>query len=54
MNVPVLFALPLNLGDCFAYALAVVEDCPVLALDQSFHKTDCRIVSPYSTAVFIA
>jgi ribonuclease VapC len=27
---------PLNLGDCFAYALAVVEDCPVLTLDRDF------------------
>src|SRR3954452_6768457 len=24
---------PLNLGDCFAYALASVERCPILTLD---------------------
>ena len=27
---------PLNLGDCFAYALAVQEDCPILTLDKDF------------------
>ncbi|MCP4659176.1 MAG: type II toxin-antitoxin system VapC family toxin [bacterium] len=25
---------PLNLGDCFAYALAVAEDCALLVLDR--------------------
>ena len=27
---------PLNLGDCFAYALAKQEGCPVLTLDRDF------------------
>lgn len=37
---------PLNLGDCFAYALAAVEDCPLLTLDQDFVKTDLRVILP--------
>jgi ribonuclease VapC len=37
---------PLNLGDCFAYALAVAEDCPILALDGDFRRTGWRVVSP--------
>ncbi len=36
---------PLNLGDCFAYALAKVEGCSVLTLDDDFRKTDCPIVT---------
>jgi ribonuclease VapC len=36
--------LPLNLGDCFAYALCKVEDCPLLTLDDDFKKTDIRLV----------
>ena len=37
---------PLNLGDCFAYALAVVEDLPILAVDRDFQSTDRPAVSP--------
>jgi ribonuclease VapC len=38
---------PLNLGDCFAYALAKVEDCPVLTLDKDSRATDVPVVLPY-------
>jgi len=37
---------PLNLGDCFAYALAVVEDLPILALDRDFRSSDRPVVWP--------
>lgn len=37
---------PLNLGDCFAYALAVVEDCPLLAIDGDFRSVDRQVLSP--------
>jgi len=37
---------PLNLGDCFAYALAVIEKCAILTLDRDFSKTDARCVIP--------
>jgi ribonuclease VapC len=37
---------PLNLGDCFAYALAVVEDCPILTMDSDFHSADRPLVIP--------
>ncbi len=37
---------PLNLGDCFAYALAIVEDLPILALDGDFRSVDRLIVHP--------
>ena len=37
---------PLNLGDCFAYALAKQEDCPVLTLDRDFRKTDVPVILP--------
>jgi len=37
---------PLNLGDCFAYALAKQEDCPLLTLDRDFRRTDLRVVVP--------
>ena len=37
---------PLNLGDCFAYALAKQENCPVLTLDRDFRKTDVPAVLP--------
>jgi ribonuclease VapC len=40
--------LPLNLGDCFVYALAVVEDCPILALDGDFRSVDHPLVFPSS------
>ena len=32
--------LPLNLGDCFAYALAKTEKCRLLSLDEDFKQTD--------------
>jgi ribonuclease VapC len=37
---------PLNLGDCFAYALAVVEGCPILALDDDFRSVDRPVLLP--------
>lgn len=37
---------PLNLGDCFAYALATVEGCPILALDDDFGKADRPVLMP--------
>jgi ribonuclease VapC len=37
---------PLNLGDCFAYALAVADDCAIMTLDDDFHRTDRPIVVP--------
>lgn len=37
---------PLNLGDCFAYALARVSGCPVLTLDGDFRSVDVPVVMP--------
>ena len=37
---------PLNLGDCFAYALAVVEGRPLLTVDADFRGLDCEVVLP--------
>ena len=37
---------PLNLGDCFAYALARHEGCPVLTLDRDFRRTDLKAILP--------
>jgi ribonuclease VapC len=37
---------PLNLGDCFAYALATVEDCPILTRDGDFRSVDRPVVLP--------
>jgi ribonuclease VapC len=37
---------PLNLGDCFAYALAVVEGTPVLTLDRAFARVDVPVLLP--------
>lgn len=39
---------PLNLGDCFAYALATVERCTILTVDQDFRTVDCPVVLPRS------
>jgi len=39
-------AYPLNLGDCFAYALAATGHCAILTLDRDFAKTDARCVMP--------
>lgn len=38
---------PLNLGDCFAYALASQEDCPILTLDKDFRVLNHDIVHPF-------
>lgn len=37
---------PINLGDCFAYALAKEENEPLLTLDEKFKKTDVELLSP--------
>ncbi len=37
---------PLNLGDCFAYALAKDEGCTLLSLDTDFKKTDISVICP--------
>ena len=37
---------PLDLGDCFAYALAKHEGCRLLTLDKDFRKTDLKGVLP--------
>ena len=37
---------PLNLGDCFVYALAVVEDCGILTLDRDFRNVDRPVILP--------
>jgi len=37
---------PLNLGDCFAYALAKEEKTPILTLDRDFLKTDLKVIRP--------
>jgi ribonuclease VapC len=38
---------PMNLGDCFAYALAKVSREPVLTLDRDFLGADVEIVGPF-------
>lgn len=38
---------PLNLGDCFAYALAVQEGCSILTLDKDFHVLNHDIIHPF-------
>jgi ribonuclease VapC len=37
---------PLNLGDCFAYALSATENCPLLALDEDFCQCDRPVLIP--------
>ena len=37
---------PINLGDCFAYALAKAEHCGVLAIDEDFRKVDVPVELP--------
>jgi ribonuclease VapC len=39
---------PLNLGDCFAYALAKEEDRRLLTLDRDFRRSDLKVVLPRS------
>lgn len=38
---------PLNLGDCFAYALASQENCPILTLDKDFRVLNHEIIHPF-------
>jgi len=42
---------PLNLGDCFVYALAKQEDCPILTLDKDFRVLDLPIIHPVLSSV---
>jgi len=37
---------PLNLGDCFAYALAKPTRDTILTLDKDFRAVDCPVLSP--------
>jgi len=37
---------PLNLGDCFAYALAKDEDHALLTLDRDFRRSDLKVILP--------
>ncbi len=37
---------PLNLGDCFAYALAKEEGEPLITLDRDFKRTDIKVLLP--------
>jgi len=37
---------PLNLGDCFAYALARAERAPILTLDGDFRQLDVSVILP--------
>lgn len=37
---------PLNLGDCFAYALAVTEGQVLLTLDRDFRQVDHPVLLP--------
>jgi uncharacterized protein with PIN domain len=38
---------PLNLGDCFVYALAVQENCPILTLDKDFRSINHMVIHPF-------
>jgi ribonuclease VapC len=37
---------PLNLGDCFAYALANEHGAPILTLDHDFRRTGLQVLAP--------
>jgi ribonuclease VapC len=37
---------PLNLGDCFAYALAKDENRSLLTLDRDFRRSDLKVILP--------
>ena len=39
---------PINLGDCFAYALACSKSFPILSIDRDFQSVDCDVVLPFS------
>ena len=36
----------LNLGDCFSYALAVGEGCPIVCTGNDFAETDAAVIRP--------
>lgn len=36
----------LNLGDCFAYALAKEKDLPIITLDADFKSSDVKLIMP--------
>jgi ribonuclease VapC len=38
---------PINLGDCFVYALAKVNQDKILTLDSDFKKTDAELIFPF-------
>lgn len=38
---------PLNLGDCFVYALALQENCPILTLDNDFRILNHEVIHPF-------
>ena len=38
---------PINLGDCFVYALAKVNQDKILTLDNDFKKTDAELILPF-------
>jgi ribonuclease VapC len=38
--------LPLNMGDCFAFALAKAVDKPLITLDEDFRKCGLEVVMP--------
>ena len=40
------WAIDINLGDCFAYALAVTENLPLLTLDSDFRAVDIPVILP--------
>jgi|GEM_PF-726368 ribonuclease VapC len=40
---------PLNLGDCFAYALSAIENQPILTLDEDFRRCDRPLLIPPRT-----
>ena len=37
---------PLNLGDCFAYALAKEQKEPLITLDRDFKRADISVILP--------
>ena len=37
---------PLNLGDCFAYALARAQGCTLITLDEDFRAVDVPVLMP--------
>lgn len=42
---------PLNLGDCFAYALAVELGLPILTLERGFERLDAEVILPATALV---